>query len=407
MQLDQIPLSDFAQRRMRLRAALKNAAGLIFAGEHDSHSDGLYRPHRHFEYLTGIIDEPGAVLLLDPVNPMEARRDMLFLKPLNPELEQWDGFRPKVSAALREKTGIKSIFRLDKLPLHLSEAARRGKALACLHPLAAHTQPVSPDLFVFKQVAERVPGMRIDERSDELAQMRSVKSRNEIAMLQRAIDITAAGFEAVMRSIKPGMNEFDVQESIEHHYRTSGARQLSFGTIAGAGVNSTVLHYRANDQPLQSGDLICIDSGAKWQGYSADITRTLPVSGKFSARQREVYEVVLKAELAAVRAAKPGARISQIDAVARDLITKAGYGDWFIHGIGHHLGLDTHDITPAGDQPLREGSVITIEPGIYIPEEKIGIRIEDDIVVTKAGAKVLSAAVPKTVAEIEKAMGRK
>ena len=310
----------------------------------------------------------------------------------------------EIAGALRSKTGFKSVFRLDKLPMFLTESARRTKSLACLHPLAQYTQPVSPDLAIFKQIAERIPGVTIDDRSDEIASMRSAKSKNEVAMLQRAIDITARGFEKMMRSIKPGMSEFDVQAIIEHEYRVKGSQRTSFPTIAGAGINSTVLHYRANDQELRDGDVICVDSGAKWAGYSADITRTVPVNGKFTKRQREVYEVVLAAQAAAIKAIKPGARISQIDAAARKVINQAKLGDYFIHGIGHHLGLDTHDSTPAGDRPLRPGAVITIEPGVYIPAEKIGIRIEDDVLVTRSGNQVLSKAIPKTVREIEKTM---
>src|SRR5439155_5245781 len=160
--------------------------------------------------------------------PIENRREMLFLRPLNPELEKWDGLRSEISGALREKTGFKSVFRLDKLPLFLNEAARRTKSLACLHPLAQHTQPVSPDLAIFKKVAERIPGVTIDDRSDEIALMRSAKSKTEIAMLQHAIDITAKGFEAMMRSIKPGLREFDVQAILEHEYRRHGAQRTSF-----------------------------------------------------------------------------------------------------------------------------------------------------------------------------------
>lgn len=399
-----IPLSEFAARRERLRRALKDSVGLVFAGEQDGHGEAAYRPHRHFEYLTGLTDEPGAVLLLDGANPVESRRDMLFLRPLNPEIEKWDGYRLEVSAALRRKTGFKSIFRLDKLGLHLLDAARRTKSLSCLHPLAQHTQPVSPDLAVFKEVAARVPGAEIVDRSDEIAAMRSSKSKAEVAMIQHAVDLTALGFKSMMRALKPGMNEFDVQETLEHSYRVGGSRQTSFQTIAGGGLNSTVLHYRANDQPLEDGDVICVDSGTKWQGYSADITRTLPVGGRFSKRQREIYDVVLAAELAAIKAVKAGARLSHIDAAARKIITAAGFGDSFIHGIGHHLGLDTHDATPAGDLPLKEGAVITIEPGIYIPAEKIGIRIEDDVLVTRNGAKVLSAKIPKKATDVEAAM---
>jgi Xaa-Pro aminopeptidase len=223
-------------------------------------------------------------------------------------------------------------------------------------------------------------------------------------MIQRAADITAQGFDAILKTLEPGMNEFEVQETIEHAYRTAGARALAFPSIAGSGVNSTVLHYRANTKTIEEGDLVCIDSGAKWQGYSADVTRTLPANGKFTKRQREVYEVVLKAQLAAIKAVKPGARNSQIDAAAREVINKAGFGDYFIHGIGHHLGLDTHDATPLGDQPLKIGAVMTIEPGIYIPQERIGVRIEDDVLVTRGGCEVMTRAIPKTIAEIERAM---
>ncbi|MDP6693373.1 MAG: M24 family metallopeptidase, partial [Phycisphaerales bacterium] len=167
--------------------------------------------------------------------------------------------------------------------------------------------------------------------------------------------------------------------------------------------NSTVLHYKDNDQDLVEGDLVCIDSGAFYQGYGADISRTIPVSGKFTKRQKEIYEIVLKAEEAAIAAVKPGITLAELDALARAIIVKAGYGDYFIHSIGHHLGLETHD-TCGSPSPLKKGAVITIEPGIYLPNESIGVRIEDDIVVTAKGHRNLSAAIPKTVADIERAM---
>lgn len=202
------------------------------------------------------------------------------------------------------------------------------------------------------------------------------------------------------------MNEFDMQELLEHTCRSNGARGQMFGTIMGAGINSTVLHYLRNDQPVADGDLICVDSGARvgpgTGGYGSDITRTIPVSGKFTKRQRQVYELVLKAQVVAIRAIKPGVTFVQLDKIARNIITKAGYGDYFIHGIGHHIGLETHDITPFGS--LKAGSVITVEPGVYIPDEKIGVRIEDDVLVTKTGHRLLSAKIPKTVTAIERLM---
>lgn len=404
MPTDTIALKEFAARRAALAKKLGKSVGLILAGEAMDPTGDAYFPNKHFTYLTGITDEPGAMLLLEPNHPIKARREILFLRPLNPEIEKWDGLRLEIASALRTKTGIGSIFRHDKFAMLLADAARRTKKLTCLHPLAHHDKPVSPDLAIFKKVQERIPGVVIDERAMLLNELRSVKSKAEVAMIQQAIDITAKGFDVAMRTIRPGMNEFALQEEIEHAYRSEGSRQLSFGSIVGSGINSTVLHYRANDQTIHDGDLVCIDSGCKIAGYSADITRTLPANGKFTKRQREIYDTVLAAEVAAIKATKPGVTIAQVDAVARAIITKAGFGDYFIHGIGHHLGLDTHDANP--DMPLKVGNVITIEPGIYLPDEKIGVRIEDDVVVTANGCKNLSSAIPKTASDIEAIMAK-
>ncbi|NNF41743.1 MAG: aminopeptidase P family protein [Phycisphaerales bacterium] len=398
-----IPLSEYATRRRRLSTALKKAVGVVFAGDHDAHLDHDFRPHPHFEYLTGLVDEPGAVVVLDPGNPVAARRELLFLRPLNPEVEKWDGYRLEVGKTLRAGTGFQAVFRTTHLPRFLSEAARRTGAVACIHPLAQYDQAVSPDLEIFRRLAERTPDLTITDRTMTLAGHRSVKSRAEVAMIQHAVDITRVGFETIMQSLGPGQNEFDVQSTLEHAYRTNGSRGPAFGSIVGSGINSTVLHYRANAKTIEKGDLVCIDSGAAFGGYGADITRTLPASGRFSARQKEVYTVVLRAMEAAIKKVAPGQTIAEIDKAARAIITKAGFGDFFIHGIGHHLGLETHDVNP--DTPLREGAVVTIEPGVYLPDEALGVRIEDDVVVTKTGCRNLSAKIPKSVAAIEKMMG--
>jgi Xaa-Pro aminopeptidase len=394
-----IPRVEHAHRRSRVLSALRNAIGVVFAGEADPSLHSPWRPHPHFEYLTGIADEPGAILLLDPLHPVAARRTMLFLKPLNPELEQWDGLRDTLGSALRDRYGIATIFRTLGFARWLNEAAQRARRFACLHPIAPYTAPISPDLELFKRVAERLPGAAIEDRSQLLATLRAVKSGAERACIQMAIDITGAGFDAVMRSLAPGQNEFEVQTLIEHNYRLHGAKSLAFRTIAGGGINSTVLHYHANDQPLRAGDLLCVDSGAAIGGYSADITRTLPVSGRFTPRQREVYEVVLAAQRAAIKAARAGVTLMAIDAAARKVIEGAGLADGFIHGIGHHLGLETHDASP--DAPLAADAVITIEPGVYLPQEGFGIRIEDDVLVGRRSASVLSSLIPKSADEIE------
>jgi Xaa-Pro aminopeptidase len=395
---------EFARRRERLLKALEGSVALVFAGDADPNLHAPYAPHAHFRWLTGVIDEPGAVLMLDPRNPNPAWRTRLFLKPLNPEREKWDGFRHPIGAELKARTGLETIHRTDMLASQLLPSARRARVLSLLMPLSPHTAPVSQDLEVFRRVCERVPGCAIMDRSQLLAQMRARKSDAEVACIEHAGRITGLGFHVAMATLRPGMNEFDLQRNVEEAYREGGARDLAFRTIAGGGFNGTVLHYHGNDQTLQAGELVCLDSGAKWAGYSADVTRTLPVSGRFTARQRQIYELVLKAQMAAIKACRPGRRMHQIDEAGRAIIRKAGFADAFPHGMGHHLGLETHDVTP--DEPLAEGAVVTIEPGIYLPEERIGIRIEDDVLVTRKGARVLTAHIPKSVADIERLMRR-
>jgi Xaa-Pro aminopeptidase len=220
--------------------------------------------------------------------------------------------------------------------------------------------------------------------------------------MKKAAFATAAGFNSILRQIKPGINERIIADALEFEYRKHGAQTLAYNSIVGSGFNGTVLHYMDNNQPMSDGDLIVIDSGAAYHGYAADITRTFPANGTFTAEQREVYEVVLRAQLAAIKAVKPGKKMSDVDQAARDVIDKAGFGAAFIHGIGHQLGLEVHDVTPEG--PLKPGMVVTIEPGVYLPDRKIGIRIEDDILMTRSGGQNLTVAVPKTIKDIEAAM---
>jgi Xaa-Pro aminopeptidase len=395
---------EFRARRERLLQELGCAVAIVPAGEADPSLHHPWKPHAHFEYLTGIVDEPGAMLLLDPSNPVAAKRAVLLLRPLNPEVEKWDGFRDELGAALRARTGFDTVMRTGMLGRLLLEGTRRSRTLACLMPLAQWNSPVSADLAILRAQAERVPGTQVQDRSDLLLRMRAAKSAAEIACIREAGRITATGFAAAMRSMRAGMNEFDLQECVEHAYRTNGARELAFRTIAGGGFNATVLHYHANDRPLVDGELVVLDSGAKHAGYSAYVTRTLPVSGRFTARQRELYDTVLRAQAAAIAAVRPGATLAQVDAAGRKVIADAGLGDAFIHGMGHHLGLETHDASP--DAPLEVGAVITIEPGVYLPKESIGIRIEDDVAVTEGGHEVLTPSIPRTADEVERAMAR-
>ena len=394
---------EYSLRRARVAKELKRSAGLVFAGNADAHLESSWRPHAHFEYLTGITNESGAVLLLDPAHSVVSRREILLLPARDPEKEQWDGLRQSIGSALRNETGFATIMRTSALPMLLKDVASRVKRFSTLMPTAGVGEEISKDLAIWNDVCLRTPGCEILDSTNTIPTLRSVKSQIEIAVIQEAVDMTASGFARAMRYVTPGVSEYKVQATLEHEYAMAGGRGSAFPPIVGGGLNSTVLHYKENDQDLVEGDLVCIDSGAFHSGYGADISRTIPVSGKFTKRQKEIYEIVLRAEEASIRAVKPGVTLSELDAVARKIITKAGFGDYFIHSIGHHLGLETHDTCgPIG--PLKKGAVITIEPGIYLPEEAIGVRIEDDIAVTEKGYKNLSRAIPKSVSAIEEAM---
>ena len=395
-----VPLKEYQARRNKVLKALGRSIGVIHAGERHGH--GPYRPNPNFEYLTGITDEPGAILLLDPNYPVEKKRSVLFLKPLNPEVERWDGHREFIGSTLRTKYGVSTIFRTGLLGRIINVALNKTRSLACLDSFSTIDGEPSADLQLFQKVAQRVPGIQIVDKTDILARCRAIKSRSEIDMIRQAAKITQEGFLQVMATTKPGMNEFDVQETVEHAYKSNGSRGASFNTIAGGGFNATVLHYESNNCTLNDGELLLLDSGADFGGYAADVTRTIPINGRFSKRQKEIYGIVLESQEAAIKRCRPGATFEQIDQAARKVIEKAGYGDCFFHGTGHHLGLEVHDITP--DMSMKPGCVITIEPGIYIQSENIGIRIEDDILITREGHSVLTSGIPKSIQAIEKAM---
>lgn len=395
-----VPLAEYRARRERVLKSLGGAGAAVFAG--DARGHGPFKAEQHFVYLTGITTEPGAVVLFNPAAEDPNRKVVLFLRPHQPETERWDRYREPISASFKRGAGFDHVMRTEHFPGALCAAARRCRALACLHGLAAHTSPVSPDLAVFREVSARVPGVSIADRSMLLNEMRSVKSAAEVAIMRRAAAATTAGYAAAMATLRPGVSERTVQRAIETAYLDHGAQGTAYDSIVGSGLNATVLHYIDNAAECRPGELLLIDSGARVDGYACDVTRTLPVNGRFTGEQRELYEIVLRAQMASIRAAKPGAFMWQVDKAARDIIDGAGLGDSYIHGIGHQLGIDVHDATPDG--PLKPGMVITIEPGVYLPERAIGIRIEDSVLITRGGNEILTRTIPKTVAEVERAM---
>jgi Xaa-Pro aminopeptidase len=396
---DGIAVPEFVSRRERLLKALGGAVGVVFAGTGSSAVTDTFEPDWNFYYLAGIRDESGAAVMFDPRAEDPRRRCILFLRPLNPEVEEWDGYRDRISTGLKERTGFETVMRTTMLPRMLTGVARRRGALACLHPFAVYEAPVSPDLTTFRKVAERSIGVRIEDRTNLIASMRAVKSKSEVSVLRRAAKATEAGFRAAAKAIRPGTNERDVQHALEEGFRVGGGAGTGYGSIVGAGLNSTVLHYRANNQPLGASDVVLIDAAARVGGYTADVTRTFPVSGRFTREQREVYEIVLRALKAATKAVRPGVWMHDVELAARKVIEKAGYGDAFMHGIGHQLGIEVHDANPDG--PLKAGMVVTVEPGIYLADRKLGVRVEDDILVTARGGENLTSGIPREAKDVE------
>jgi Xaa-Pro aminopeptidase len=221
-------------------------------------------------------------------------------------------------------------------------------------------------------------------------------------LIEEAVAITGLALRKAIARIEPGLYEYQVQALIEGTFRWQGAEGLAFGSIVGTGLNSTTLHHRAGRDRIEPGDLVLMDVGCRYRGYCADLTRTVPASGNFTDRQRQVYETVLAARAAALAEVRPGGTLEAVDAAARRTLRRAGLGEHVRHGIGHWLGLAVHD--PGGGSRLQPGMVLTIEPGVYLEEEGFGIRIEDDVVVTEDGHRVLSADLPRTVEEIERLM---
>jgi Xaa-Pro aminopeptidase len=361
------------------------------------------RQNANFFYLTGL-EEEGAVLVLAPGE--RRHREFLFLKPRDPEEERWTGDREPLGSALRQRTGFEMVLRTSRLGKTLADLSTRVKSLAYLGPVVPFQAPVPPELDLYRKLAERAPGLQIRNRQEILREMRAVKDAGEIARIRRAVAITLEGHFEAWRAVRPGMKEYELKARIESAFRRAGARRLAYPSIVGSGPHGTVLHAQRDDRPIGENELIVIDCGAEWEGYASDVTRTIPSTGKFTPEQRRIYEIVLAAQKAALAEVKPGAFISEnVHAAARNVISAAGFGDAFLHGTSHFVGLRVHD---DGDdtKPLKPGMVLTVEPGIYLPEKGIGVRIEDTVVVTDGGHENLSAGLPREPDDIEKWMAQ-
>ena len=423
--LDRQPNSDFRMRRQSLASKASGGAVLLFASNEAEGPNDLYgyRPDDNFFYLSGWSEPGAALLIVGAANPQDrSYTEILFLPNHNPSQEKWTG--PKLGADSPDAgkiTGFDHVEVLDNLRSELVRLLPAKKATVYTDVVADDEISNSAAPLDWLKRANAFPvGVSFQDVRPMLASLRTYKDSGEIERIRHATDASIAAHFAAMRTVKPGVTEREISALMQYEWGKRGCERPAYAPIVGSGFNSTVLHYSDDSGTMQSGDVVVIDAAGEYSMYASDITRTLPVSGKFTARQREIYDIVLGAQqaaMAAFRSGKSSLRKDQPDSlydVAYNYINSHGkdlhgepLGKYFIHGLSHYVGLNVHD---AGDYnvPLGPGAVFTIEPGIYIPEEKLGVRIEDILYVDPDGKLInLTANLPHTADEVERAMAGK
>ena len=410
----------YQERRKKVLDSIKdNSVVVLFAGNAPKKSaDESYHftPNRNFYYLTGV-NEEDHVLVMSKINGEQ--KCQFFIKDIDLEMEKWVGKSLREDEAL-EITGVDSVEFKSSFEGSLHRLITLSEEINVYVDLEKDNY-ASMDGIAHKfanSMVKKYPQVSIKNVYAAIAALRLVKSADEIDNIRKAIEITISGVEKLMENAKPGMKEYELEAYFDFVCKSKGAKDFAFKTIAAAGENATVLHYVDNDTEMKDGDLILFDLGAQYKYYNADISRTFPVNGKFTERQKEVYNAVLKVNEEIINSIKPGVKYVDINNKATDLLAEACINlglitdkkdvrKYYFHSIGHSLGLDTHDIeTPHRNFIFEPGVVFTVEPGLYIPEEGIGIRIEDDVLVTENGVDVLTKNMIKSVEEIEKFMNR-
>jgi Xaa-Pro aminopeptidase len=424
----------YAERRRRVMDAIGPDAAAIFAAApvavRSNGEEYPYRPDNDFLHLTGF-PEPEAVCVLTPGHAEEV---VLFVRPRDPERETWTGRRAGVEGAMTAY-GAHAAYTIDQLDAKIGAyVGNRERLFYTLGRDPVFNQRVLGWVQQWRQLRPRSgkgPTAVLDA-AELVHEMRLLKTPDEVACLRRAIEIAAEAHCEAMRTVRPGLHEYEIEALLDYTFRRRGGSGPAYPSIVAAGANATVLHYTTNDQCMRDDELVLIDAGAEYAGYCADITRTFPVGPRFGAAQRAVYDVVLAAQRAAIDAVRPGVAFDVphqravgilVDGLldlgllagGRDeIITKELYRPFYMHRTSHWLGMDVHDVGKyrVNDQPrrLEPGMVLTVEPGLYVAAERddvqecyrgIGVRIEDDVLVTAEGYDVLSAAVPKEPADIE------
>ncbi len=409
--LEREPNEVFEQRRRALAEQVDSPVLLLgFTSSEGQLGRSGFRQENNFYYLTGW-NEPGAALLVVPGSDAKPYRETLFIPRPDPIHSAWTGatLDPQSDDA-RERTGFAEVLPSGDLEGRLRQALKRSRRLYSLlgAPPGGLGEPVrrQPNRSRIDRLA---PGARLKEIREKIEQARYIKSAGELRLIQKAIDASVAAHLAAWRRIRPGVAEYQVLAAMKAAMIDRGALRVAYPPIVGAGPNSVTLHYSKATGTLEAGDLVLMDVGGEYGHYAADITRTVPANGRFEPRQREIYQAVLGCQTEIIAAVKPGMTLNgqppkSLTQIAGDCFERQeeGLSAYFLHSIGHHVGLDVHD--PGESVELRPGMVITIEPGLYLAEEGFGVRIEDMVVVTEDGAKLLSGALPRTVEEIEREM---
>jgi Xaa-Pro aminopeptidase len=381
--------------------------------EDDYPQDGDYREDNDFFPLTGL-EAPGGWLVL-VARADSGDKAVLYLPERDSSREKWSGTRLGPGPEATRLSGIELVRparaaegEIQKLVFGSGSPARTGALYLRRGPREMESPFLQRLVFSDRTLGQPV---RIADLSARTAQLRLIKDPDEVQRLRRAIAITGGGLRAAMETAKPGMHEYQLEARLEYVFRRDGAERLGFPSIVASGPNSTTLHYDRNRRRTQPGDLVVMDVGAEYGYQTADITRTIPISGRFSPRQRALYDLVLGAQQAAIDSVRPGIDLQHLNRIAREYMrahsdTLCGTSPcdrYFVHGLSHWLGMDVHDVGSYATL-LAPGMVFTVEPGLYIPEERLGIRIEDDVLVTAKGGEVLSAGIPRTAGQVESSM---
>ncbi len=396
-----VPTALLAARRAALLQAMPTGVMVINASrvrsiDGDYPQDSDYRENNDFFYLTGVESPGGVLVAVQPDSGGTAGRVMLYLSAPPSQRDPWSSARTAADSGGRALTGFADIS--VRPPVRRVAGAAPG------------TPPVDPMVAIVDSIAGAHGLTRVPSRT-VMGMLRVVKDSDELRRLRRASDITAEAHREAMKSSREGMWEYEIEALVEYTFRRNGAERVGYPSIVGSGINSTILHYDVSRRQTQPGEVMLVDAAAEWGYYTADVTRTYPMSGRFTPRQRAIYDLVLGTQQAAIDATKPGVTIAEIQAIARtymkdnsgDLCAPGDCTRYFIHGLSHWVGMDVHDVGPYFT-PLQPGMTFTIEPGIYIPGESLGVRIEDVILVTATGSENLTKAAPRTAADIEALM---